>query len=376
MSQSTLAERTQNDAIPNNQSSNISQVCGNSPLLNIPSDYCPTDSGHWFIIPEGLDAGKKLFFYDAIIGTGTPEATIVCVHGNPECSYSYRHVVNQLRQHSKKSFRLVVMDHIGFGRSDQASYEMVDMHHANNLQQLIQHLDLQHVTLVIHDWGGPIGVGAFIHEPERVDHLIVLNTTVFPLSKTGLTYENYPFPFKLLSWSAGGKNIPDILWKTHAAFSIHATPGTYLSLVSSYIGYFIKSAFNRIPEADMVYKDMLSTAVNARSSKRMVQQTPVWGHGYSYLDPTLGQQDNHDFYRYLQNNISKVWGPEGKNIPTRLLFGEWDPLSKPSAIQQWLQALPQLKNHIQIFQKVSHFVAEHKAPEVAQAILDVAELKS
>ncbi len=73
------------------------------------------------------------------------------------------------------------------------------MHHANNLLQLVRYLDLQNVTLVIHDWGGPIGVGAFIREPQRVSNLIVLNTTIFPMLPDGPLYTNYPIRF--LPWS-------------------------------------------------------------------------------------------------------------------------------------------------------------------------------
>ena len=359
---------------PNSLNSVISQVAGNSPLKDIPEDYSPENCGQWFAIPQGVDAGKKLFFYDVVIGEGSPQATIVCVHGNPECSYSYRHVAQQLRINSKQCYRLIVMDHIGFGRSDQASFEMVDKHHAQNLQQLIIYLDLQQVTLVIHDWGGPIGIGAFIDEPERVAHLIVLNTTVFPIPRSGSTYENFPFPIKLLSWAASGKNIPDGLWPTHAAYAVHAEPNTLLPTLGSYMAYFLKSFMGALPATHKVYKDMFGTKENAKSSKRMVQQTPVWGHGYQYQDPVMGLQDNHGFYDNIQNNISRQWGPEGKNIQVRLLFGSWDPLAKESVIDQWLEALPQLKGHVHLFKNTSHFVAEHKSVEISQAIIEVAGL--
>jgi pimeloyl-ACP methyl ester carboxylesterase len=355
----------------------MSLMPGNSPLVDIPDDYCPTGTEQWYIIPSGNDAGKKLFYYDTVIGGDNltePKTTVVCVHGNPECSYSYRHVIQQLREKSHQAFRLVVMDHIGFGRSDQASYEMVDMHHADNLQQLVKFLDLQRVTLVIHDWGGPIGVGAFINEPWRVTQLVILNTTVFPLPLSGLTYENFPTSIKALSWAAGGKTISDTHWKTHAAFSIHATRKPLMKILGSYIGYCFKSFFNTLPSNHKVYRDMLSTKTNARSSKRMVRQTPVWGHGYTYRESKMGFQDNFGFYKNIQNKLSEAWGSKGQNIPTRLLFGGWDPLAKPSVIEQWLNALPQLEGHIQVFPNVSHFVAEHKSEEIAQAIVDVADL--
>ncbi len=352
----------------------ISQTPGNSPLTDIPAGYCPDNSGQWFVIPEGEDAGKKLFYYDVIVGQGEPEATVVCVHGNPECSYSYRHVAKQLKQQSLKCYRLVVMDHIGFGRSDQASFQMVDKHHATNLSQLVQFLDLQNVTLVVHDWGGPIGVGAFIKEYQRVSQLIVLNTTIFPIPKDGVTYDNFPFGIKFLSWAMGGRTVLNRFWGIHAAYSIHVNAKKLIPFVMDYIFYHIKSAFKQVPKTHRLFQQMFSSLANTRSSKRMVRQTPVWGHGYEYNDPTLGVQNNHEFYQYMQDNVTKAWGPQGNNIPVRLLFGDWDPLAKASVIKQWTNALPQLAGNIQIFPGVSHFVAEYKAKEIAEAIIDVANL--
>ena len=155
-------------------------VLTNTPLENPPVDYCPAGSQCWFKIPEGRDAGKTMFYYDHIVGNGEPEATVVFVHGNPECSYTYRFIRDALIN-SGRPLRLIAMDHIGFGLSDQASFEMVDMHHSANLLQWVRHLDLQEVSLVVHDWGGPIGVGTFAEDPGRIRNLLVMNTTIFPM---------------------------------------------------------------------------------------------------------------------------------------------------------------------------------------------------
>jgi len=167
---------------------------GNTPVVDIPSDYYPADSGRWFVIPEGKDANKKMFFRDSVHNGENPEHTIVFVHGNPESSYTFRHVIDNVIQASAKPVRIVAMDHVGFGLSDQASYEMVSMDHAENLLKLIQYLNLENVTLVVHDWGGPIGIGAFLQEHHQVDNLVVLNSTVFPMPDEGYTYNNFPGP--------------------------------------------------------------------------------------------------------------------------------------------------------------------------------------
>ena len=117
-------------------------ILSNSPLRIIPTDYCGSHSDRWFTIPSGLDAGKKLFYSDQLLGNSEPTHTVLFVHGNPECSYTYRHVQAALKK-SGTSMRVVSPDHIGFGISDQADFEMVDMHHAANLKLLIEHLDQQ-----------------------------------------------------------------------------------------------------------------------------------------------------------------------------------------------------------------------------------------
>jgi len=106
----------------------------------------------------------------------------------------------------------------------------------------------------------------------------------------------------------------------------------------------------------------------------MVLQCLHWGHGNIYIDPTHGEQDTRPFYRYIQNNISKSWGPQGQNIGVRALFGKWDWLFKEELLDQWVTALPQLKNHMQYFDNVSHFSNEMKPKEVAEAIMDVVDL--
>ena len=210
--------------------SNSNSIPSNSPVIIIPSDYYPEGCGFWYELGEGMDAGKKMFFRDSTHGNKDPEETIVFVHGNPESSYTYRNVIDHIIKTAKRPFRIIAMDHIGFGLSDQASFEMVCMDHASNLSQLIKHLDLNKVTLIIHDWGGPIGIGAFLKVPDRVSNLIILNSTVFPFPVSGLTYENYPL--KQFSWANTPKMIPNNLWGAFASFSIFYNPEDPQELVS------------------------------------------------------------------------------------------------------------------------------------------------
>ena len=338
-------------------------IRSNSPVRQPPDDYAPAGSERWFTIPAGLDAGKQMFYFDHRVGGDPPRATVLFVHGNPESSYTYRHVRDGLLA-SGLPLRLVAADNIGFGLSDQATFEMIDMHHAANLAQLVDALQLTDVTLVIHDWGGPIGTGAFRASMERVTRLVVLNTTIFPMPADGWTYEN--FPSRLAPWCKTPRFIPKAAWGGMAGALITAEPGT------SVPGMFARTAWrsaafalHRISPgtAEAVFSEALRPRPNVLSSQRNVFQTPVWGHGYQYVDPTHGLQDNAEFYRELQAEVPRHW----RGIPAVAHIGEFDPLGKESVLDQWRAAIPGLEVHR--YPGIGHFVAEAKGPEIAASMV-------
>lgn len=349
-------------------------VNSNSPLQNPPDDYCPEGSDHWFKIPEGLDAGKTLFYYDYLTSeTEAPEATVLFVHGNPECSYTYRKIRDGLNA-SGRPLRIVAMDHIGLGLSDQADFEMVDMHHAAHVLQLVRYLDLQNISLVVHDWGGPIGIGALLQEPERVANLLVMNTTVFPMPDEGYTYKNFPFPW--LPWYLTPTLMPNAVWGGVAAAVVcHAHPQGTLAFTRTVTKWATKHIRDNIDplSPEYVFSQMLRSPANAKSSTRNVRQTPFWGHGYSYEDKRHGTQDNHAFYARIHKNLSEAWGPTGQNIPVCGYFGQWDACGKDSVIAQWQEALPQIQQDTHIFPDIGHFIEEYKGAEMAVSIVKMHE---
>ena len=345
---------------------------GDTPLSRVPEDYVSRGEAKWFVVPQGPDAGKRLFFYDEIIGEGAPEATLVFVHGNPESSYTYRQTIESVKRLASKTYRVVAMDHIGFGLSDQATFEMVDMHHSNNLKQLIAFLDLQKVTLVIHDWGGAIGIGAMIDTPERLDNLVLMNTTVFPIPLNGWNFTNFPFPGKL-SWNSLGYLIPWQWWRMIPPIVMFSSVGRWKFIARS-CSLLTRAVLGRLTEGESLYRDMFKTKSNALSSMRNVKQTKLWGHGYCYFDRTLGWQDNREFYQNIQNNISSRWGPDGGDIGVRAFWGEWDPTAQSSVQSQWTDALPQLNGFIRLYPNRGHFIEEHEYRDIAEAIVEVSSL--
>ncbi|MDX2055622.1 MAG: alpha/beta fold hydrolase [Polyangiaceae bacterium] len=99
--------------------------------------------------------------------------TILFVHGTPTWSFEYRHLVKALRC----DFRCIAPDHLGFGLSDQvpgADYRPEA--HAKRLRALTEHLGLQDFTLIVHDFGGPIGLPLALDPALRVRRIVIINS--------------------------------------------------------------------------------------------------------------------------------------------------------------------------------------------------------
>ena len=101
---------------------------------------------------------------------------IVFLHGNPSWSYLYRNLVTSL----KSSCRCIAPDHLGCGLSDKPQgypYRLAD--HIDNLEQVLDQLEVRTCVLVMHDWGGAIGMGWAGRHPDRVAGLVGMNTAAF-----------------------------------------------------------------------------------------------------------------------------------------------------------------------------------------------------
>jgi haloalkane dehalogenase len=119
-----------------------------------------------------LADGNRLHYVDE--GSGPP---VLMVHGNPTWSFYYRHLVQSLQDR----YRTIAVDHVGCGLSSKPQkYSYTLTQHIQNLTQLIEHLGLDGVHLVVHDWGGPIGLGMAGRFPEKIRSLTILNTGAFP----------------------------------------------------------------------------------------------------------------------------------------------------------------------------------------------------
>ncbi len=114
----------------------------------------------------------------------------MAVHGNPTWSFYYRDLVRGLRG----DHRVVVPDHMGCGLSDKPGddrYDYTLSRRIDDFGRLMDELELTGINLVVHDWGGMIGLAWAVRSPERVNRLVILNTAAFHLP------QSKPFPWQL-----------------------------------------------------------------------------------------------------------------------------------------------------------------------------------
>ena len=115
--------------------------------------------------------GLRMHYLDE--GSGPP---VLLLHGEPTWSYLYRTIIPEL----VPSARAIAPDYFGFGRSDKPlrredyTYDF----HAGSIVRLVEELDLRDLTVVVQDWGGPIGLRLAVEHPDRVARLVIMNTGI------------------------------------------------------------------------------------------------------------------------------------------------------------------------------------------------------
>jgi cis-3-alkyl-4-acyloxetan-2-one decarboxylase len=127
-----------------------------------------------FPFPPQYHVVKSFAMHFVDEGSGEP---VVMLHGDPTWGYLYRHFLPALSQ----KYRCLVPDHLGMGKSEvpqDASCYRLEQRIAH-LEALLLHLDVRDITLVAHDWGGPVGLGFATRHPERIKRLVLLNTWAF-----------------------------------------------------------------------------------------------------------------------------------------------------------------------------------------------------
>ena len=135
----------------------------------MPTAPTPPNATRTFRTPAG-----PLAYTD--LGDGPP---IVFLHGNPTSARLYRHLLRDLAA----DYRCIAPDYLGFGRSAAPTdFSYRPPAHAVLVERLLRSLDLSNLTLVLHDWGGPIGLAYALRHPDTVRRLVLMNTWAWPLT--------------------------------------------------------------------------------------------------------------------------------------------------------------------------------------------------
>jgi haloalkane dehalogenase len=121
--------------------------------------------------------GARVHYVDE--GSGPP---LLLLHGNPTWSFLYRDIIKALRDR----YRCIAPDHPGFGFSTAApGYGFTPAEHASILEQFVAQLDLTGLTMMVQDWGGPIGFAVATRHPDRFSAFVIGNTWAWPKADPG-----------------------------------------------------------------------------------------------------------------------------------------------------------------------------------------------
>ena len=150
--------------------SGLSPVLSNMPTLTPLPDWLRT---LYPFEPKRFDTGRGVMSY---LDEGRGDEAVLMVHGNPTWSFYYRNLVLGLRGR----IRCIVPDHLGCGLSDKPQdFNYTLGEHIKNLHALVDSLGLKKIHLIVHDWGGPIGLGTLLQKPDQLRRVAILNTAAF-----------------------------------------------------------------------------------------------------------------------------------------------------------------------------------------------------
>jgi haloalkane dehalogenase len=268
---------------------------------------------HYFNLKAG-----RMHYVDE--GQGRP---MVLVHGTPTWSFLYRHMVKELSPH----YRCIAPDHLGFGLSDKPphlDYRPRDL--AANLRTLIDdHLGLEDITLVVHDFGGPIGLSYAIERPENVHSLVLFNT-----------------------WMWSRQHEPSIKW----AVKFFASPP----------GKFLYTRLNISPRwlIPSVMGERRKLTPNIH--QHYIAPFPQAADRCAMWMFTRHMIDESDWYAQLWQQRQRI-----ADKPALLLWGLKDPFFNQQHLENWRELLPQAT--VQTFPGAGHLVQE-EAPDLGSMLLN------
>jgi len=261
-----------------------------------------------------------------------PLQTILCIHGNPTWSFYYRTLISRFQNVA----RVVAVDHLGCGLSDKpAKYDYCLKSHTSNLIHLIDQLDLKNILLVVHDWGGAIGLGAAVARSHRIDKLFILNTAAF---------------------------VPPYIPKRIAACRIPIFGSLAIRYANAFAWTATFMAIDRLRKLPDATKAGLlfpyQTPADRIAIDRFVQDIPI--------------QKSHRTWEVLDQLERDL--PTLAKKPATMVWGMKDWCFRPECLDRLSLHLPQAKIHR--LEDVGHYVMEEAPTEVGDAVQDLLKAKA
>jgi cis-3-alkyl-4-acyloxetan-2-one decarboxylase len=271
--------------------------------------------------PHYVQAGEvRLHYVDEGPSDSPP---LLMLHGNPTWSYMYRRPIELL---SGRGHRCIAFDHMGFGRSDKPPEprRYVLANHVSNAIALVDELDLRDVTLVMHDWGGPIGLGALLERPDRFRALVAMNTWAWELPSF--------LPGFLRQFR--GEGLGEILALACNAV-VESIPG----------GMSVRETDGHMMEA---YRAPYPEYWSRLGTLAFIRDIPLTENDVSA--PLMG---------HIHESLSQL------NLPLQLVWGMRDRVFVPAFLEQWQAIFPEA-HRVEL--EAGHYLVEDRPDEVADAI--------
>jgi len=260
-----------------------------------------------------LAGGQKLAYIDEGDQSGD-KPCLLMVHGNPTWSFYYRNLVKDF----SNSFRCIALDHIGCGYSDKPQdYNYTLAQHVDNLCALVEHLKLKNVVMVIHDWGGAIGMGYATRYPESIKALLILNTAAFFSSR---------IPFRIQMC-----RIP-------------------------LIGTLINRGLNGFALAAVTMATAKGKSLPVEVAKKLVSPYDTWSNRVAIdaFVKDIPTNENDPAFAPIKEIEEKL--SVFKDTPKMMLWGGQDFCFNDSFYEKWLQIFPNIDAHK--YEDGGHYVLE------------------
>ena len=262
-------------------------------------------------------AAGRMHYVDE--GAGEP---LLFVHGTPTWSFEFRHLIKALAPH----YRCIAPDHLGFGLSERPpDFAYTPEAHAASLAEFVERLNLDGLTLVVHDFGGPIGLPIALESPSRVARLILMNTWMWPFDDDADMVRKAKL--------AGGV-VGKLLYKYANASLRLITPSAY---------------GDRAKLTPQIHRQYLEVFRDRDARVRVL---------HALATSLLGSRD---FYASQWARANRL-----RELPTLIVWGMKDTAFRPYQLARWQQLLPDAE--IGRIESAGHWPHEEEPEHVLEAL--------